>query len=135
MIGKYSVPELLDSHHRSLHRRHRLHPVHYRIVYHAFHLLLFQLFEVQPPESSPKLVSGPPLEPAAFDRHILSCLAERLLQAQRVAVQERPRAADVLWHGQHQLDVRGRTAAAQQGDSAHLQAGRSLQALLQHRMG
>ncbi|GIY86438.1 hypothetical protein CDAR_244841 [Caerostris darwini] len=90
---------------------------------------------MQSPKCSPKPVSGSSLEPAAFDCHILSCLAERLLQAQRVAVQERPRAADVLWHGQHQLDVRGGTAAAQQGDSAHLQAGRPLQALLQHRMG
>ncbi|GFQ96971.1 PDF receptor [Trichonephila clavata] len=52
-----------------------------------------------------------------------------------MAVQERPHSADVLWHGQHQLDVRGGAPPSQQGHGPHLQAGRPLQTLLLHRMG
>ncbi|GIX79834.1 hypothetical protein CDAR_56431 [Caerostris darwini] len=52
-----------------------------------------------------------------------------------MAVQTSNVCEDVFCHGQHQLDVRGRTPPPQQNNSVCFQAGCSFQALLPDWMG
>ncbi|GFU74213.1 corticotropin-releasing factor receptor 1 [Trichonephila clavipes] len=105
---------------------------------HHFHLLLFQVFAMLETTCAPELGFGSHHPLADVDCYFSSCSGWKqhtILQRHKLAVQDGGVREDVRCPVQHQLDVCGGNAPSQSNHHQHLPEGRSLQALLSHRMG